>query len=119
MTGTFDLLPVGPGDVFDFYDIDAASFHAKGYDVTAQGRYQKSDPPIAGQQYMTLTATVNKEAGLVLTNKPAPFNGSGVLPPIDIEVAEVTASNVRVYRMHIVAVPLPPLPRPGQRRRRR
>lgn len=110
MTGTFDLLPIGPGDVFDFYDINAVSFHAKGYDVSAQGRYQKSDPPIAGLQYMNLTTTVNKESGLVIESRLVPFTGSGMLPPIDIEVAEVTTSNVRVYRMRIVAVPLPPYP---------
>ncbi|MBP7936099.1 MAG: hypothetical protein KA354_15770 [Phycisphaerae bacterium] len=110
MTGTFDLLPIGPGNVFDFYDVAAVSFHAKGYDVSAQGRYQKSDPHIAGLQAMNLDATVNKETGLVLESRLVPFTGGGMLPLIDIEVSEVTDSNTRVYRMRIVAAPLPPYP---------
>lgn len=110
MTGRFDLLPIGPGSVFDFYDVDRVSFHADGYDVTARGRYQKSDPPLAGQQCMILDTTVNKEAGLVLESRLVPFTGHGMWPPIDIEVSEVTTSNVRVYRMRIMALPVPPIP---------
>lgn len=106
MTGTFDLLTVGPGDVFDFYDVRDIRFRATGHAISGSGKFQLSPPYIAGLQMMLLTATVNGEAGIVLESGLVPLRNTATFPDIDIELAEKTHSIARVYRMRIRATPV-------------
>jgi len=110
MKGTFELMTIGPGDVFDFYSVDYAAFEAEGYQITGGGRYQISPPNVAGLQAMWLEVAVNGEIGILVESDIVPLVNSAPFPRIDIELAERTTSISRRYRMRILAVPVNALP---------
>jgi hypothetical protein len=108
--GTFNLVLTAENLLFTQYEVgDIALATVPGaptpYSVQGTGTYQFGGE-VALQQTMGLELHINDGSTnelVYFTNAVA--QAERVLPMIDIEVDEVTKSQARVYRLHLVAMP--------------
>ena len=110
LEGTFVLKLKAIGDVTDWYEIDSIDFRAavpggQKNIVSGSGSYltRVGAGGIVATHSMSLDVEINGEAGLKLES--GEVKAVTGLPAIDIEVQEATASQVRVYKLHLIAIP--------------
>lgn len=108
LEGTFLLTLENIGDVTDWYRVAAVDLHTtdRQYLVSGSGSYltRLGVGGVIDTQSLSLEVAINGEAGIKLESGEAKVEVA--LPALDIQVEEQTSSQVRVFTLHLIAMPV-------------